>query len=270
MVEDISPRDTFERVLRCWWVIALVMVAGGLIGWGISRFSSPVYEARAGYQVTLDDDMLLAELQKTNPEAELTYDIRAPYLAPAALVFFSPEVRAAVKDQAVAAGLDFPRDGFETRQLSLDQRGSDWMIVVRDSSRDTAAKLANLWVEVADQQLRRAHEQAVLAAAIKIQIDLLAKCFTDSSLTDANQCAGTSFASATEMQTDYQNLDRQYQDALSASEGISPLVSFTPGMVAVPPARPVYYNTGLLMLVGSLLGLIIGGLLVQRMPLKKG
>jgi hypothetical protein len=270
MVEDISPHDTFERVLHCWWVIALAMVAGGFVGWGVGHFSTQVYEARAGYRVNLDEKTVLAELQKTNPDAELTYDIRAPYFAPVALAFFSPEVRTEVKDQALAAGLDFPQDGFRTGQLSLDQRGSDWTIVVRDSNRDTAAKLANLWVTVADEKLRKAHDQAVLAATVKIQIDLLAKCFTSPSLTEANRCAGTSFASVTEMQAVYKDLDRQYQDALAASEGINPLVSFMPGMVAAPPDRPVYYNTGLLMLAGCLLGLVISSLLVQRMPLKKG
>jgi hypothetical protein len=269
MVDDISPRDSLELVLRYWWVIALAMIVGGLIGWGVSRFSAPVYEARAGYRVKLDDDTLLAELRKTIPEVELTYDVRAPYLAPVALAFYTPEVRAAVEKQAVAEGLDFPKDGFRTRQLSLDQRGSDWMIVVRHRNPDTAAKLANLWVAIADEHLRRAQEQSVLAESLKMQIALLSKCFSEASLAEANRCGGTSFADTTEMQSHLLDLNNQYQDALTASEGISTLVSFVRGAVAESPVRPVYYSTGLLVLAGSLLGLIVGGLIAQRMPLKK-
>jgi len=268
MVEDLSPRDALERVLCYWWMIALAMIAGSLIGWGIGHFSDQVYEARAGYRVNLDEDSLLAELRKTNPDAELTYDIRAPYLTPVALVFYTPEVRTAVEEQAVAEGLDFPRNGFGTGQLSLDQRGSDWTVVVRHNDGDTAAKLANLWIKIANEHLSKAHMQAVLAASLKLQVNLLSKCFSKENLAEANQCAGTSFASMGEIQTGIQDLDRRYQDAISASNGVSPLVSFTPGSSAELPARPIYYNTGLLLLVGSLLGLLIGGVVVQRMDLK--
>lgn len=268
MVEDISPRDSLEHALHYWWVIALSMVIGGLVGWGIARFSSPVYEARAGYRVTLDDDAVLAKAQKTNPAAELTYELRAPYLTPVALVFYAPEVRAAVEKQALADGLVFPEDGFRNGQLALDQRRSDWTIIVRHSNSESAAKLANLWVSTADGHLREARKQAALAETLKIQIALLSHCFLDSSLFDGNQCAGTSFTNLDEFTARFQELDRQYQDALSASEGISPLVNFEPGLEALVPSRPVYYNTGLLMLAGSLLGLIFGGVIVQKLPIR--
>jgi hypothetical protein len=270
MVEDISPRDSLEHVLYYWWVIALAIITGGLLGWGIGRLSSPVFEARAGYRVSLDDNSVLAELHKTDPGAELTYDVKAPYLAPVALAFYTPEVRTAVQEQAAVEGLDFPQDSFRTGQLSLDQHGNAWMVVVRHSDPATAARLANLWISIADKNLRGAHTQAVLALSLKIQIDLLTRCFTLADLAQVNQCAGTSFTTPAEMQASYQGLDQQYQRALLASEGISTLVNFGPAEVAVPPARPVYYNTGLLMLAGGLLGLIIGGMVAQRLELKTG
>jgi hypothetical protein len=268
MVEDISPRDSLEHALRYWWIIAVAMIIGGIIGWSIARFSAPVYEARAGYRVTLDEEAVLAEAQKTNPEAELTYELRAPYLTPVALVFYALEVRDAVEKQALADRLAFPEDGFRNGQLSLDQRRSDWTIIVRHNDSETAAKLANLWVSTANQFLQEARKQAVLAESIKIQLVLLSQCFPDSSLAEGNQCAGTSFSNSTELQVHYQELDHQYQNALSASEGISTLVSFEPGAVAQQPLLPVYYNTGLLLLAGSLLGLIFGGVIVQKLPIK--
>jgi hypothetical protein len=246
MVEDIAPRESLERALRYWWVIALAMLVGGFIGWSFGRFSRPVYEARADYRVTLDEAVLLAELRKTDPGAELTYEIRAPYLTPVALIFYAPEVRYAVEQQALVDGLDFPKDGFRNGQLTLDQRRSDWTIIVRHSDSETAAKLANLWTAIADEYLQRAHEQAALAASLKLEIDLLAKCFSNATLADANLCAGTFFADAAEMQTYYQDLDRQYQEAFSATEGISTLVSYGRGAAAEPPLRPIYYSTGLL------------------------
>ena len=268
MVEDISPRDSLEQALRYWWVIAMTMIIGGIVGWGIARFSEPVYEARAGYRITLNEEAVLAEAQKTNLQAELTYELRAPYLAPVALGFYVPEVRDAVEKQALADGLAFPEDGFRNGQLTLDQRRSDWTIIVRHRDSETAAKLANLWVSTADGHLREARKQAALAESIKIHLALLSHCFLDSSLADGNQCAGTSFSDIAEFQGQYQELDRQYQNALSASEGISTLVSFGPGVMAQAPIRPVYYNTGLLMLAGGLLGLIVGGAIVQKLPIK--
>jgi hypothetical protein len=268
MVEDISPRDSLEQALRYWWVIAMAMMIGGIVGWSIARFSEPVYEARAGYRIALDEEAVLAEAQKTNPQAELTYELRAPYLTPVALVFYALEVRDAVEKQALADGLAFPDDGFRNGQLSLDQRRSDWTVIVRHSDSETAAKLANLWVSKADEFLQEARKQAALAESIKIHLALLSHCFQDSSLADGNQCAGTSFSDVEELQAQYQELDRQYQNALSASEGISTLASFEPGEVAQPPIRPVFYNAGLLMLTGSVLGLIVGGAIVQKLPIK--
>ena len=66
------------------------MIIGGIVGGCIARFSAPVYEARAGYRVTLDEEAVLAEAQKTNPEAELTYELRAPYLTPVCLCLLHP------------------------------------------------------------------------------------------------------------------------------------------------------------------------------------
>ena len=268
MVEDISPRDSLEHVLCYWWVIALAMILGGLLGWSISRFSTPVYEARAEYRVTLDDETLLKKVHETKPEAELTFDLRAPYLTPVALVFFTPEVRSTLEEQAYLEGLDFPVDGFRNGQLTLDQRRSNWMVIVRHDNSDTAAKLANLWIAIANEQLQKAHDQAVLAESLKLQMSLVSRCFLNASLSQSNQCAGTSFSNLSEMQTDFQNLDRQYQNALSASEGISTLVSFEPGAMAQAPIRPVYYNSGWIMLAGSLLGLIAGSVVVQKLPIK--
>ena len=268
MVEDISPRDSLEHALHFWWVISLAMVIGGLIGGCISWFSPPVYEARASYHVSLDDAAVLAEARKITPDAELTFEMRAPYLTPVSLLFYTPEVRSAVEEQAQVAGFDFPQDGFRNGQFTLDNRRSDWMIVVRHQDGETAARLANLWVAIADEQLNKAHEQAVIAELLKLQMALVSQCFHDSSLAEGNQCAGTSFFHLDEMQTQYRELDRQYQEALSASQGVSTLVSFEPGVVAQAPARPVYYNTSWLMLIGSLLGLIVGSVVVQRLPVK--
>lgn len=267
MVDDISPRDSLEHALRFWWVIALAMVIGGVAGWVIARFSTPVYEAWAGYRVTLDEEAVLAELQKTKPNAELTYEVRAPYLTPVALVFFLPEVRSEVQERAQGEGLDFPLNGFKTGQLSLDQRRSDWTIVVRHRDSETAARLANLWVAVADEHLQKAREQSALAMSIKLRMSALSKCFLNASLADGNQCAGTSFPDTEELQVQYLELDRQYQSALSESKGISTLVNFEPGGVAQAPIRPIYYHTGLLIVVGSLIGLIVGGVVVQKRPL---
>jgi uncharacterized protein involved in exopolysaccharide biosynthesis len=268
MAKDISPRESLEHTLNYWWVIALVMILGGVAGWVVAQFATPVYEARASYHVMLDDDALLAEVHKTDPDAELTYEIRAPYLTPVSLVFFNPDVRTAVKEQALADGLDFPLDGFRNGQLTLDNRRTDWTIIVRHADAETAAKLANLWISVADENLQKAREQAGQAESLKLQLSLLSGCFRDSSLSAGNHCAGTSFFDLEEMQAQYREKDRQYREALSASENISSLVNFDVGAPAETPIRPIYYNTGLLMLAGSLLGLILGGVLVQKLPIK--
>ena len=90
----------------------------------------------------------------------------------------------------------------------------------------------------------------------------------DSSLAEGNQCAGTSFSTWMKCRRNTGSLTASTRKLYPPVEGVSTLVSFEPGVVAQAPIRPVYYNTGWLMLIGSLLGLIVGGVVVQKLPVK--
>jgi hypothetical protein len=267
-MNDFSPQDAFDRTLRFWWVVAITMVIGGLLGWSLSFLFPPVFEAIANYQVKLDEEALLAQMVSQKPDAELDYITREKYLSPVELMFYKKEIRDDLAEQAQIAGLNYSPDQFNVSDFNLDRRGWSWAVVVRNRDAETAAKLANLWLQVVDRRLSQLREQSVKAHALNISIRTLASCFDGRDLAEANRCAGTSYANSEEAATNLQALESQYASISGASEGISELVTFEVINLAQVPAHAVLYRTGMLALVGSLLGLIAGVFIIQRLLIK--
>jgi hypothetical protein len=269
-MNDITPLDSFNRILRYWWIVALSMILCGLFGWALSFLFQPVYEANAIYNVQLDEETVLKIAREENPEAELDFLTRNKYLAPVELIFYEPETRADLAEMAQAEGLDYAPSDFNVNDFNIDRRSWDWTIIVRSNNPQTAARLANLWMQVSDDRLQLLRQKSIKALGLEIQIKTLTACFDGRPLAEANQCAGTSLASIEEVANLLDSFDKQAQLLRRESLGINELTTLSPVSEAGIPGRPVLYGTGLLAFIGSLIGLIVGGMLIQRFPIKVG
>jgi hypothetical protein len=260
-MNDLDPRTIFTRLLRFWWVLSLAMILGGMTGWVFSRIHPPVYEATAYYQVNLDEQGLIKRLGLP-PQTDLDFLTVNPYLTPVADQFYSPGIR----EQVIAAleGEDIhlaPAD-FNTRNFILDRRGLVWFITARDSDPDRAVKMADIWLRTIDGHLHELQAHAVHSRVLKLQYLLVERCFTDFSFTEANQCAGTSFSSLSELDAFLNGLVDQIAAEDASSRGIDPLLSFVIERPAVATAAPLLYARSNLMVAGGLVGLLIAIALV--------
>jgi uncharacterized protein involved in exopolysaccharide biosynthesis len=52
--QEFSPRESLERAFKRWWVIVLMTVVGGLVGWAFHFVNPPVYEASSTVTATMD------------------------------------------------------------------------------------------------------------------------------------------------------------------------------------------------------------------------
>jgi uncharacterized protein involved in exopolysaccharide biosynthesis len=268
-MNDISPLESFNIVLRRWWVLVAAMILGGLAGWALGFVFTPVYEASAQYQVRLDDQTLLAEARLKDPEAELDYITTEKYLGPIELTFYKQEVRDELAALAQQKGLDYSTSDFSPRTFNIDRRGPNWTLVVRHVDPQTAAALANLWMQVTDAHLNALRESALRVVSLDARIKLLKTCLAESSLEEVNQCSGEKFSSAEEAADALSAMENEYQQAVQQSQGITDLVNFAALSEAQPPSQPAMYRSGMLILVGSLLGLIVGAVLLQRTSTRK-
>jgi hypothetical protein len=77
-MKELDPIQIINKTLSLWWVIAITMLLGGLLGFGFSYWHTPIYEATARFYVNVDltkygdikiterdEDLALAGIQDT-------------------------------------------------------------------------------------------------------------------------------------------------------------------------------------------------------------
>jgi len=262
---EISPYDTFERALRRWWLVALCMVAGGLIGWALTFLLHPVYEARANYLVSFDAEQL-ARLKGQQSADDLDFSEINPYFSAAEEVFYNMDTRRALVKEAQARGIDLNIAEFSQSKFYVDRQGSRWIIEVRHTDPGAAAWLANTWLAITDTRLREAQAHGINAEALRLATDAVQACFAKLDFSAANKCAGTDFSTPDEFQAWLHSSMSGLQSEGDLSLGISPLLSFTIQRDALLPGQPILYVRSQMTLAGALLGLMLGTLLVQLLP----
>jgi hypothetical protein len=264
-MSDFSPYDAFDRVLRRWWLLALCMLIGGLLGWGISLLVPPIYQARANYQVVMDTDQL-ARLKGLAGAEDLPFSEINPYYVAVEEIFYDLATRKVVVEQAQAAGIDLKLTDFDQSKFFVDRQGSRWLILVRHTDPKAAAWLVNTWLTVADGRIREAQAHGIQAEALRLKVDSVQACFSQFDFAAANQCAGMSLSSPGDLTTFLQNTMAQQQSQANLSLGVDPLLTFTIQREATPPQQPSLQVRSQMALAGALAGLILGTLLVQFLP----
>jgi len=265
-MDDLAPRVMLERMLHRWWILALLMVMGGVGGWSISYIQPPIYEATVIYNVSLDQQKLVEEGVVASDKLPLDFASQNVYLLPADEMFTSPDVEAHLAMDANAPGLLSPKNTIDPENLSLDRNGLAWQVSVRSVNPSVAARLANFWVKEADSALRAAQVHTLQSESLGIEYASIQKCFLDMDFTQANICAGTSFVTSSDLDAYLINLEQKILSEQQAGHGIDPALSFMIMTQAQPPSHPILYAVSSISLAGSLVGLLIGILLVQILP----
>jgi capsular polysaccharide biosynthesis protein len=152
-MKELDPIQIINKTLSLWWVIAIAILLGGLLGFGFSFWHTPIYEATARFYVTVDiskygdrdiserdEDLALAGIQDT---------------------LWSNEVLQAIAQESQSQKL--PVNMATLIHDATTERGNAyWYLRYRSSDPAVARKFVNIWAQqgyaalltrIADHQL---------------------------------------------------------------------------------------------------------------------
>jgi len=136
MPQEFSPKDQILRSLRLWWVLILTSIAGGIIGYTISRVRPPVYQAKA----TLYTFIKFQDIR----DIQLSQYDEDMIINSVGSLILSNGVIGTVLTQATEDNLSIDYKAF-MHQMSVYRKLSDFELFFRDSDPKTAQKMVNLW-----------------------------------------------------------------------------------------------------------------------------
>jgi len=172
-MDDFVPSEVIKRAIRLWWLLAVMMIAGGVAGVLASRLQKPVYESQAS--ITTSIDFAYAGRLSDDEEDYLISSVGD--------VIDSSDVLESVKEQAQAAGISLTDDKIAS-SFTKARQGYRWELTVRDSDPKKAQALAQIWVEAADRGLVEMR-QATLDSLLLLSTQMaLQDCFSQSVVID--------------------------------------------------------------------------------------
>lgn len=249
---DDSPLDKFERIVSLWWLVALLAILGGLIGWAINTIKPAVYEGRASLVVYFK-----VSGRESYGETQSSYLLST--------------VAAIVSPYALGPTLvsDFEGDckNISVDDLYLERRESVWDLVVRCSSAQGAADLANAWIDAAMSKLNTAYEHSVNVEALTVSLTTLNSC---GNFPTQDICL--QYSTIEEQQLQIKALQQEIRKEEQGSQGMVSNVSFRIESLSKVPVKPIANAPGLLIIAGMAIGLLVGILLVMQgfhLPIKK-
>jgi hypothetical protein len=242
--DEFSLPDIFGRAVRYWWLPAVLMIAGGLIGLLVSVVQKPVYESNS--VITTVIDFAYAGRLTDYEEDHL--------LSAVGDVIYSSDVMAEVTEAAIEAGLAPTVEVIRT-SLAASRQGYRWVLSSRSADPEIAMELNRLWLDAAVDALARFRMDSILALAeFNTQVEV-ENCFQQAVVVEPV----SSYCSA----IDFQTLSDQVNQLASSSEKATLLsrllasrISFQVTQQSELPGSPVHLGRGVTVAAGILLGLL--------------
>jgi capsular polysaccharide biosynthesis protein len=254
---DFSPREAFDLALHRWWLIALCVLAGGLLGWGFSRLNAPRYDAQALLVISIDYQQAPELVQKTDDHYTEDQIIGAAYA-----VVISTYVLDQVNDELQAQGISLDWEKY-TRNLASERKRSQFSLRVRDRDPKLAAIVANVWAEKAYGVLVEFHQHAVNTKILNEYLAGMAACAPTPEIEPPENLYPPPLSlcgngSPAEIQQAIETVTAQLEGETAASKALSPALTFSLGRKAAVPATPSAYRGSLMLAAGALLGCAAG------------
>ncbi len=241
---EFSPREALEGALARWWVVVLMTVFGGVVGWTFHFFRTPIYEATAGITV----NTFLDRRDLSQYEMDLAFNA-------AGSVINSNQVMDRFVAEAQARGYSSSEVSWIRKNLSAEGMEALWLVHVRSHDPQEAAELANLWAGFAEQTLKDDVQHALLANELQGLIDGLQGCLPASA--SASTPEACSSYSLDEIQAKIQAWSDELAQEQSLRQGVASVTSVSWTLTASAPEQPVLYGKGGLVLAGACIGFFI-------------
>jgi len=240
-----------ENALRYWWIIALCIVLGGLGGLLTYSRHPAIYEATAEFAISID-------YVGTGPLTQYDEDMA---LGVAGNIFVSNEILQTLVDQATSEGINIMLDDLE-EYVFLERRFDAWTLRVRHPDPHTAERLAQIWLTQGETALKQRYEHAMQAYSLERYIQAQLVCLEKAGVSEptSDPCSRVNF---TEIQLNLRDAGAAlYQEKL-ASQGLFTGLTLGPFNLPVGSAQPVSAGRNQFVFLGSLLGLLLGIVLIE-------
>ena len=248
---SFMPIETMGKMIHYGWLVAVLMIVGGVAGWAFRMAQPSVYEAQVTFTISYD---LTNMGQMTQFEQDHVSGAVGDLM-------IATDVMQSVVDDAKAQGIIL--DVSTLKSTSTVERAAQiWYIRVRNSNPQQAAEIANLWGARVDQALRAAYQEGVKAEGLQHYMNSLETCLQRS--VNVEPASGVcNLQDLPAIQQEMQSTGQALTQAKLASRAILPSLVIDWSEKAQVPRKPVLLNMGATVMVGALLGLLLAVWLID-------
>jgi capsular polysaccharide biosynthesis protein len=245
MENDLQPMKILQRILKYWWALILIVILGGVVGIGISRIHSPVYQSRAVITTVID----YSQLGKLDD-----YEEDQIFVAVGETIS-SSDVLDSVFAKVQASGIQISREQLKNA-LILNRQDSRWLLTARYSDPATAQKLAQTWADESMQAIERMITEATKNFLDQQYLHSLVTCLQNS----VNIESGSAVCNLENFQTIQSEIDKGVEGEKPGDEKANLILLHTTSEItqaADYSGSPVLFKQNYSALAGMILALVL-------------
>jgi len=244
-IEDFNLSGVVNRAVKYWWVVALLMIVGGITGLLVSVIAKPVYESNSVISTVID---FAYSGRMTDYEEDYLLTVIGDIVLSDAVMTQVVEAASndnlAVEEKTLLAGLTASRQGFR------------WALSSRYSDAQVAQEVNRLWLKAAMNELQAFRSDSLAALAeFHAQVGI-ENCFEQSVVLDP----ATPYCSAQDMDLLQRQLENLADGSLRAdllTRLLASRVSFEVTGEPDLPSRPVHLGRNISTLAGAMVGMLL-------------
>lgn len=235
-----------KTLSKHWHILALLMIAGGLCGFLISRQSDPLYESSAVFSVTIDYTQTGALTDVQEDQA----------MRGVGSVILADQVIFKTLEQINYEGVqNFKKSDFLENSF-LDREEFRWTLRFRDPDPVRAAQIVNIWADNADKVIHDGLSHAVASDAQLGILNGLKTCFQ--TMPESNGLHICGFNDLDSLISAMSDISAKIQNEKEASFGLFNSLSVALVNRGETSQYPVIGQRNLLVVSGALAGFFIG------------
>jgi len=254
---NIKPVIFQRSFLKNWWVIALGMIIGGLVGLVVSFSLPPIYEAKfiIVTNVRIDD---------TKEITEVMLDAAINHVGDLA---YNPVIMERLVDSMNKQGVSLTFDKI-IDNTSTERRLNATHLKVRWRDPNISKQIANTWGLILYDMLQDGYKQSVIADDLTAYQDTLETCLLNETTSACGTYCGLS---KEELQKEITRLGLEIATARNESLGLYSELTVSQYQEADYPEKPTFYEQHSLILAGMGIGFLLSLLLLEVwLPNRKG
>jgi hypothetical protein len=241
--QDMFPSMILQRMMKRWWLIAGLIMIGGVLGALFPFLRKPVYESNAVITTVIDYAYAgkLSDLEEDH------------MIVAIGNVINSTAVMQQVQAQAAEKDLSLSQQDLE-KKFSLSRLGYNWELSTRFEDAGTAQSMNRIWLNAAIQALQEVRASSVETLKLLSAGNSLEACFAES--VEVEPAATACDAE------DLQKLISQF--SANAPDQAQIERTFLMSRISIKVTReptlaeePAIFNRNLTTLAGGLTGLIV-------------